>query len=71
MIATTCATCGSVDVYVGRSKVGTLSLVSRTTHARATVLLTRFKRHASGAVRLVVHAKGKLVRIDEVLTTAW
>jgi hypothetical protein len=71
VIATTCATCGSVDVYVGATRVGRLSLVSRSTRTRAVVLLKRFGHRISGRVRLVVHAKGHLVRVDSLLTTAW
>lgn len=70
VIATTCATCGSVDVYLGATKVGTISLVSKSTQTRASLLLRRFSHRLSGRVRLVVHARGHLVRIDALLTTS-
>jgi len=72
VIATTCATCGSVAVYIGSTKVGTISLVSSTTVSRALKTLPRFTSKRTGTVRLVVTSStGKLVKIDALATTDW
>jgi len=63
VIAWRCSTCGSVAVYVGSSKVGTLSLVSPTS-GRALVLVRRLTSARTGVVRLVVTSSGRLVKID-------
>lgn len=66
VIATTCRTCGTLALYVGRTKVGTLSLRSTTTHARVLLLLPRLSTSHYGLVRLVVTSCGKPVKIDAV-----
>lgn len=72
VIATTCATCGALAVYVAGVKVGTISLVSSSTVPRALKVLPRFSAKKTGSVKLVVtSATGKLVKIDALATTAW
>ncbi len=39
IIATTCPTCGSVDVFLGATRIGSLSLVSSATRARQVLLV--------------------------------
>jgi len=63
VVARTCATCGRVAVYVGATKVGTVSLVSATTTYRKHLLLT-LPKAVSGKVRLVVATTGRPVAID-------
>jgi hypothetical protein len=72
VIATACPTCGALTVYVGATKVGTLSLVSPTLVKRKLVLLPRFSTKRSGTIRLVVTSPvGRLVKVDALATTAW
>lgn len=68
VIAYRCPRCGSVAVYVGATKVGTLAL-ARSTSGRALLLLPRSSRARSGAVRLVVTTSGRPVRIDALMTS--
>jgi uncharacterized protein YjbI with pentapeptide repeats len=67
IVATTCPTCGSVSVWVGSTKVGTLSLKRSTTTSRAVLLLPRMAVPRTGVVRIVTGSP-RLVRIDGVLT---
>lgn len=69
VVATRCATCGSVAVYVGATKVGTISLYSRTTVARALLVLPRFSVRRAGVVKLVA-TTARTVRIDGLAVTA-
>ncbi len=62
--ATTCATCGSVAVYVNKTKIGTLDLTSPAAHTSVLLTLPRFPM-VSGVVTIVAtSATGKLVQID-------
>jgi hypothetical protein len=63
VIATRCPTCGTVTVYVGTERVGTLSLRSTKQARRALVLLPRLATVRTGIVRLVSSGRG-LVRLD-------
>jgi hypothetical protein len=66
LIATQCATCGSVAIYVGNLRVATVSLRSTTVHNRGLIVLPRMSVLRGGWVKLVVTTKGKLVRIDAI-----
>lgn len=66
VVATTCATCGSVDVFVGATKIGRISLVSAATVARAIVTLPAGVAR-TGVVKLVSVTAGKSVAIDGVI----
>ena len=67
LIATRCPTCGTVAVYVGGTKVGTISLRSATTTSRASIVLPTLPAARLGIVKFIVTTKGKLVRIDGAL----
>jgi uncharacterized protein YjbI with pentapeptide repeats len=71
VVATTCPTCGSLTLYVGRTKVGTISLVSPTTVLRKALTVKRLKTRVHGAIRIVVTSSKSRVTIDGLLTTAW
>ena len=71
VIATRCPSCGAVAVFVGKIKVGTISLYGRTTTARTVVALPRLTATRSGVVRLVSTSNGKTLRIDGLAVTAW
>jgi hypothetical protein len=66
VIARTCPTCGSLDLYVGATKVGSLSLVSRTLVTRRLLVLATFPVARIGVVRIVTAAANRYVRIDAV-----
>jgi hypothetical protein len=63
VVATTCARCGTVAVYVGGRRVGRLSLYSPAPARRQVLLLPRFGYRA-GTVRLTTVTTGKTVQID-------
>jgi len=70
ILATTCPTCGSVAVYVGATKIGSISLVSRTNVRSALKLLPRRSSTLRGALRYVVTSPtGRLVRVDGFAVT--
>jgi uncharacterized protein YjbI with pentapeptide repeats len=71
LVATTCATCGTVAVYIGATKVGTINLHSATTVARAPVTLPRFAASKTGVLKFVVTSTGKPVIIDGLLATSF
>jgi uncharacterized protein YjbI with pentapeptide repeats len=64
VIATTCATCGKVDVYIGAKKVGTINLKAATTTTRKLVTFPAFATNRTGTIKLIVATTGKLVKID-------
>jgi uncharacterized protein YjbI with pentapeptide repeats len=69
VLAFTCAGCGSLAVYVGRTKVGSI-LLSRST-GRRTLLLPRRTTPLIGKVRLVVTSpSGRPVRLDGIAVSA-
>ncbi len=67
IIATRCPTCGTVAIYVGGTKVGTISLQATTNTSRAFIVLPTFATTRTGIVKFIVTTKGKLVRIDGAL----
>jgi uncharacterized protein YjbI with pentapeptide repeats len=71
LVATTCRTCGTVAVYIGAKKVGTINLHSATTVARTAVTLPRFAAGKTGVLKFVVTSTGKPVTIDGVLATTF
>ena len=66
VVATTCAKCGSVSVYVGAHQVGTISLHSSGAHHQVLKSLPTFSTR-SGTVKLTVTTSGKTVAIDGLL----
>ena len=64
IVAWRCRTCGTVDLYIGTSKVGTLNLYKAGTATRGLLTLTRFKSNKTGKVSVRVTTSGKLVKID-------
>ncbi|GAA4726476.1 hypothetical protein GCM10025782_26050 [Pedococcus ginsenosidimutans] len=63
VLATTCSSCGSVAVYVGSTKVGTLSLTSSSTRNKV-MLSTTLSTARSGTLKLVSTTAGKPVYVD-------
>lgn len=70
VLATTCPTCGAVDVYVGSTRVGRVNLARGTTTLHRKALLLPAFGQRTGTVRLVVVTSGRGVRIDGLLVGA-
>jgi uncharacterized protein YjbI with pentapeptide repeats len=66
LVASTCPTCGSVAVYVGSTRIGSVSLKRSTTTMRQAIVLPRLPSRVRGKVRIVVTSTSRLVRIDGV-----
>ena len=66
VLAVTCSTCGTVDVYVGSRRVGSVNLHSNRWHGRVVLALPRMSSAAYGALRVVVTSSGKPVVIDGI-----
>ena len=72
VVATACPTCGSVAVYVGTRKVGTLSFASRTTHAILLKALPVLTTRLTGRIKLVVTSpSGRLLKVSGVYVSAY
>ena len=65
IVATTCRTCGVVDVYVGARRVARVSLASTTTTAHNLLVPAAFSTR-TGVITLKVVSSGKTVRIDAI-----
>jgi hypothetical protein len=70
VMATTCSSCGSVAVYVGSTKVGTLSLKSSSTRNKV-MLSTTLSAPRSGTLKLVSLTSGKPVYVDAFAVRSW
>ena len=66
VLGLTCPTCGSLDVYVGSTKVGSISLKASTSR-RVLLNPIRLPKVKTGKVSLVVASTGKWVKIDGVV----
>jgi hypothetical protein len=67
ILATTCATCGSVYVYVGNTLVATFNLYASSTHLQQLLMSRAFAVRSKVTVTVRVHSSGKLVQIDGLL----
>jgi hypothetical protein len=67
IVATTCATCGSVAVYVGNTHVGTISLYAPSTRLKQLLTTKAFTYRTNATVTLRVATSGKPVVIDGLL----
>lgn len=70
VLATTCPTCGVIDLYVGSAKIGRISLARGTTTLNRKPLLLPAFGLRSGAVRVKVVTQGRLVRLDGLFVGA-
>lgn len=70
VVATTCPTCGVVDVFVGSARVGRLSLARGTKALHRRVLLLPAFSYRAGTVRIVVVSNNRVVRIDGLVVSA-
>ena len=64
IVALTCPTCGSVDAFIGKTKVGTFKLAKSGAATRSLLTLPRFTSAKTGKIQLVVSTSGKTVKID-------
>ncbi|HET7900207.1 MAG TPA: hypothetical protein VFL59_03400 [Candidatus Nanopelagicales bacterium] len=67
ILATTCPTCGAVDVFVGTTRVGVLSTRGPMKH-RVLLVLPARSTAVRGTIRLVVRTSGQPVIVDGVGT---
>ena len=70
LIGTTCPACGSLAIYVGTRKVGTLSLASTTVSTCKLLTLPRISALRTWVVRFVVVSTGVTVKLDACALTA-
>jgi hypothetical protein len=68
IVATKCASCGSVRVYVNNVSIGVVSLYSARLQYRAVIALPAFA-YRTGTVVVKVTSSGKLVQIDGLGTS--
>ena len=64
LVATTCPTCGTVDVYLGSTLLRTIDLSSPTRVNRKVISVARFTSVHRGTVTIKVTSSGKPVIID-------
>ena len=69
VVATRCSGCGSVAVYIGEVKRGTVSLAASSTVRRAVLLLPRLASPVTGAVVIKVMTSGKRVQVDGLVVS--
>lgn len=63
IVATKCASCGIVGVYVGSTLIGKLNLYASATDYRQVILLPKFG-YRTGTVTVKVLTSGKTIQID-------
>ena len=66
IVATTCASCGSVTVYLGGKVVGVISLTSATTRYQQLLELPAFARRTGSLILVVTTRSGRPVQLDGV-----
>lgn len=64
LVATTCARCGSVGIYVNGSLLATKSLYASSTHTRQVIALPTFSLRTATVVIKVTSPTGKVVQVD-------
>ena len=69
ILATRCATCGSVRVYVGTKLIGSVDLQSPTTEYQSLQMLPAFPRLTGRLTLVVSSATGRLVQLDGVVVS--
>ena len=70
VVALRCSNCGSVDIYVGSSKVGSISLKKSGSASRALLTLPRLTSLKTGKVKVVVTSTNKVVKLDGLAISA-
>jgi hypothetical protein len=68
VVATKCASCGAVAVYVGTTQVGQINLSASTTQKEQVIILPPFA-YRTGTVSLKTLSSGKTVQIDGLITS--
>jgi hypothetical protein len=70
IVASRCATCGSVNIFVGRTLVGSIDLQAPTTSYRNLIMLPRFTTRSGQLTIVVRSADGRTVQLDGVVASA-
>jgi hypothetical protein len=68
--ATTCSRCGVINVFFGGKLLRTVDLRGKVSHKRRLIPVARFDETRTGALRVKVVSRGKLVRIDALGVSA-
>jgi hypothetical protein len=68
IVATRCAKCGVIGVYVGAKLIGKINLASATTKRQQLIMLAPFSYRA-GTITIKTLTTGKLVQLDGLLIT--
>lgn len=68
IVATTCPSCGMVDIRIGNTDLGTINLASAARHYRRILALPSFAPR-TGVVAIQVLSSGKQVQIDGLATS--
>jgi hypothetical protein len=69
IVASRCATCGSVNVFIGRKLVGTVDLQAPTTSYQNLIMLPRFATLTGPLTIVVRSADGRTVQLDGVVAS--
>jgi len=64
LVATKCATCGTVSVYLGTTYIGSVNLYAATTQRQTVIALPAQASVFSGTLKVTTRSSGKLVQID-------
>jgi hypothetical protein len=68
VVATKCASCGAVAIYVGTTQVGQINLSASTIQKEQVIILPPFA-YQTGTVSLKTLSSGKTVQIDGLITS--
>ena len=68
IVATKCASCGIVGIYVGSTPIGKINLHAASTAYRQTLLLPKFS-YRTGTIVVKVLTSGKTIQIDGLTTS--
>jgi hypothetical protein len=68
VVATRCPNCGSIAVFVGSKKIGTINLHAATTENQSVLLLPHFGLRTGTVQIKVISPDGKSVKIDGLIT---
>ena len=69
IVATRCAACGSVNVYLGTTLVGSIDLRAATTTYQNLIMLPRFPSRTGRLAVVVSSPAGRLVQLDGVVAS--
>jgi hypothetical protein len=69
IVASRCATCGSVNIFIGHTLVGAIDLQAATTSYQQLIMLPRFATRTGPLTLVVRSAAGRTVQLDGVVAS--